>query len=153
LIKGRALPGQAARVLASLRAAYAEDLLLRKFAHLNPRLSCPQNVSHLINAARRPALDQVAHLWIADRRVESTGKVRPHDGERTPPQSDRLKGQPRCDLEVVKRACDDLVAAAQCFLALPPTACVQRAVERRQQAISDLEFRESGANHFTYGAY
>jgi hypothetical protein len=32
--------------------------------------------------------------------AESSGKVRPHDGERTPPQSDRLEGQPRCDLEV-----------------------------------------------------
>ena len=65
--------------------AHAEDLLLRKFAHFNPRLRRPKNVSHLIDAARRPAVDQVAHLWIADPRAESTGKVRPHDGERTLP--------------------------------------------------------------------
>jgi glycine/D-amino acid oxidase-like deaminating enzyme len=85
--QGPAPPGQAARVLASLPAAYAEDLLLRKFTHLNPRLRRPKNVSNLIDAARRPALDKVAHLWIADRRAESTGKVRPRDGERTLPQS------------------------------------------------------------------
>ena len=100
------------------------DLWLRKFAHLNSRLRRPKNVSHLINAAGRPALDQVAHLWIANRGGERAGKVRPHDGERTPPQSDWLEGQPRCDLEVVECACNDLVADAQCFLALPPAACV-----------------------------
>jgi hypothetical protein len=36
---------------------YAEDFLLRKFAHLDPRLRRPKNVSHLIDAAGRPPLD------------------------------------------------------------------------------------------------
>ena len=102
-------PGGACPPFAAGRAAYAKDLLLRKFAHLNPRPRRPKNVSHLIDAARRPALDQVTHLWIADRRAESTGKVRPQDGERTLPQSDRLEGQPRRDLEVVKRARYEIV--------------------------------------------
>src|SRR4051794_25914697 len=84
------------------RAAHVGDFLLRKFAHLSPPLRRPKNVSHLINAASRPALDEVAHLWIADQLAERAGKVRPHDGERSLPHADRFEGQPRCDLKVVE---------------------------------------------------
>jgi hypothetical protein len=54
-----------------LGAPHDGDLLLRQAAHLAPKLRRPQNVSHLVDAAGRPAPDQVAHLWIADRRAES----------------------------------------------------------------------------------
>jgi hypothetical protein len=63
---GLAALGLAARVLAAGGVGHLSDLSLRKFAHLNSRLRRPQNVSHLINAAGWPALDQVAHLWIAN---------------------------------------------------------------------------------------